>query len=45
MELSVGWLIIGISLAGFIGCLAGLLVSGRVFRKQREHLLEQIERK
>lgn len=42
MELTVGWILTGISVAGFAGCLAALLLTRRIFRKQRERLLEEI---
>ena len=43
MELTVGWILTGISVAGFAGCLAALLHTRRIFRKQIERLRDEIE--
>lgn len=43
MEITMGWILVGISAVGIAACLAGLLASGKIFAKQREQLLEKIE--
>lgn len=44
MGITTGWIITGVSVLGIIGCLTGLLVTGNIFKKQRERLLEEIEK-
>lgn len=44
MEITAGWIMTGVSVLGIIGCLIGLLISGSIFKKQRERLLYEIEK-
>lgn len=44
MGLSAGIVLILISIIGIIGCITALAASGKVFKNQRQKLLERIER-
>lgn len=43
MGLTTGWILTGISVAGIVGCLAGLIATFGIFSRQRKRLLEEIE--
>lgn len=43
MGITVGFVITVFSVVGIIGCITALAVSGKVFKKQREKILKQIE--
>lgn len=43
MEITMGWILIGVSVVGVLGCTAGLLATGKIFAKQRDRLLKKIE--
>ena len=43
MEITTGWILIGISAAGILVCIFGLLAAGKIFAKQRKRLPEKIE--
>ena len=43
MGLTFGWIITGIACVGIIACIIGLLVSGKIFAKQKKKLLQKIE--
>lgn len=38
-----GWIMIGISVIGIIGSLAGIIVSKKIFERQKRDTLESIE--
>ena len=40
----MGMILVGISVLGIVGCCAALLMTGRIFKKQKEQLLEEIEK-
>ena len=43
MEITMGWILVGMSAAGIVASLAGLLAAVKLFAKKRERLLEKIE--
>lgn len=43
MEITTGFIFVIIGAVGMTGCIIALAVSGKVFKKQREKLLRQIE--
>ena len=43
MELTAGWILLGIAVIGIIFCAIGLLVSEKFFKRQRKRLLQKIE--
>lgn len=43
MEFTLGYLMVGISIFGIIGCIISMVVSEKVFKKQRYKLLKSIE--
>lgn len=40
----MGMMLVGISVLGIAGCMVALLMTGRIFKKQKEQLLEEIEK-
>ena len=40
----MGMILVGISVLGIVGCCVALLMTGRIFKKQKEQLLEEIEK-
>lgn len=42
IEITPGWLMVGGSVLGIIGSVTGLIITGKIFRKQRRNILEQI---
>lgn len=43
MSSTAGWIMIAVSGIGILGSILGLVKTAKVFRKQRNRLLEQIE--
>jgi len=41
--LTAGWILTGIGCLGAIGCFAALIVTVKIFPRQRRQLLEEIE--
>lgn len=40
----MGMILVEISVLGIVGCCVALLMTGRIFKKQKEQLLEEIEK-
>lgn len=43
VEITLGLILVMISVVGILGCLIALIVTGPVFKKQRRNLLDEIE--